>query len=184
MDIDFWSAFHGASTTSWMPPLTRAGAREHPRPMLMQRFGARAQPGASALRPRVLLTVPVRVSYTPRASPDIPSHHARSVDSRTPHTESAHADRHRPRCPSTRNPSNIYPNHGRTPRHHRARAARSPWAIVAWCSCGCSCACTSTATTASMCAWKKFPPPQVTQGARTLCTSCLSVCWMRRPAHF
>ena len=33
----------------------------------MQRFGARAQPGASALRPRVLLTVPVRVSYTPRA---------------------------------------------------------------------------------------------------------------------
>ena len=150
--IDFWSAFHGASTTSWMPPLTRAGAREHPRPMLMQRFGARAQPGASALRPRVLLTVPVRVSYTPRASPDIPSHHARSVDSRTPHTVSAHAARHRPRCPSTRNPSNIYPNHGRTPRHHRARAARSPWAIVAWCSCGCSCACTSTATTASMAA--------------------------------
>ena len=135
-----------------MPPLTRAGAREHPRPMLMQRFGARAQPGASALRPRVLLTVPVRVSYTPRASPDIPSHHARSVDSRTPHTVSAHAARHRPRCPSTRNPSNIYPNHGRTPRHHRARAARSPWAIVAWCSCGCSCACTSTATTASMAA--------------------------------
>ena len=139
MDIDFWSAFHGALTTSWMPPLTRAGAREHLRPMLMQRFGARAQPGASALRPRVLLTVPVRVSYTPRASPDIPSHHARSVDSRTPHTVSAHAARHRPRCPSTRNPSNIYPNHGRTPRHHRARAARSPWAIVAWCSCGCSC---------------------------------------------
>ena len=118
----------------------------------MLRFGARAQPGASALRPRVLLTVPVRVSYTPRASPDIPSHHARSVDSRTPHTVSAHAARHRPRCPSTRNPSNIYPNHGRTPRHHRARAARSPWAIVAWCSCGCSCACMSTATSASMAA--------------------------------
>ena len=120
-----------------VPPLTHAGAHEHPRPMLMQRFGAHAQPGASALRPRVLLTVPVRVSYTPRASPDIPSHHARSVDSRTPHTVSAHAARNRPRCPSTRNPSNIYPNHGRTPRHHHARAARSPWAIVAWCSCQC-----------------------------------------------
>ena len=129
-----------------------AGAHEHPRPRLLQRFGARPQPGASALRPRVPLAMPARVSSTPRASPDIPSHHAPSIDSRTPRAVSAHAARRRPRCPSTRNPSTIDPNHDRKRRHHRARAARSPWGIVASCSCGCSCACTSTASTALMAA--------------------------------
>ena len=153
-----WSTLNFGSSFTWprRPPGCRrsrsAGAGEHPRPRMLQRFGAPSQPISSALRRRVPLAMPARVSSTPRASPDIPSHHAPSIDSRTPRAVSAHAARRRPRCPSTRNPSTIDPNHDRKRRHHRARAARSPWGIVASCSCGCSCACTSTASTALMAA--------------------------------